>query len=92
MARRRVRRGQAVAASLLVALVSWAAFGPSDQPDPLPAELDLVRMTLGLLAAPAETLTIPVDERSKTAIRRVPCRPTRWFSIWSARFKTSNRW
>lgn len=68
----RVRRGQAVAASLLVALVSWAAFGPSDQPDPLPAELDLVRMTLGLLAAPAETLTIPVDERSKTAIRRVP--------------------
>ena len=62
----------ATAASLLVALVSWTAFNPGGRPAPPPAELDLIRMHLGLLASPSETLTIPVDQRSTTAIRRVP--------------------
>lgn len=74
-ARRRVRlrRVQAVAAAtVLVALVSWTAFSPRGEPDTLPAEFDLVRMSLGLLAPPSETLTIPEDRRSETAVRRVP--------------------
>lgn len=68
--RRRVR--SVAAATLLVAMVSWAAIGPRGQQPPLPAEFDLVRMSLGLLAVPAEALTIPESRRSETAVRRVP--------------------
>ena len=68
-----VRRLQVVAGTtLLVGLVTWAAVDWRGQRDTLPAEFDLVRMSLGLSAAPSEPLTIPVAQRTHTAARRVP--------------------
>jgi hypothetical protein len=60
------RRLQVVtAATLLLAFVTWAGVDWRGQRDTLPAEFDLVQMSLGLSAAPSEPLTIP-------AVHRVP--------------------
>ena len=68
-----VRRLQAVtAAVVLVAIVTWAGLASGTRQDMLPAGFDLVQLHLGLRAVPAEPLTIPADQRSRTAVRRVP--------------------
>lgn len=67
------RRLQVVtAATLLLAFVTWAGVDWRGQRDTLPAEFDLVQMSLGLSAAPSEPLTIPAEQRAYTAVHRVP--------------------
>ena len=58
--------------TLLVGLLTWAGVDWRGQRDTLPAEFDLVQVSLGLSAAPSEPLTISVAQRTHTAARRVP--------------------
>ena len=68
-----VRRLQvATAATVLVALATWAGLVSAGRSDRLPAGFELVQMNLGQRAAPSETLTIPAEHRFHTAVRRVP--------------------
>ena len=70
--RRRGRPALGVSAGLLVVvLVGWVVSLPSEEQD-IPPEFDLVRIHLGQLSAPSETLTISDPLSGQTAVRRVP--------------------
>jgi hypothetical protein len=72
--RRRIDRrlGSTVVAALLLLVIGWSVLGPRREVVAGSPELDLVRMQLGLLAAPDEPLTLPPGRRRDTAARRVP--------------------
>ncbi len=66
---RRVRVGLG---ALVVAVgVGWAALNRGSDPVAASPELDLARMSLGLLPAPTEPLTLPEAARATTAVLRV---------------------
>ncbi len=69
---RRLRSAAVVSVLGGVLVIGRIPLGPGAAPDPLPAELDLVRMGLGQLAPPVEPLTLPKAARVSTAVRRVP--------------------
>jgi hypothetical protein len=69
---RRLRSAAVVGVLGGVLVIGGIALGPGVAPDPLPAELDLVRMALGQLAPPIEPVTLPEAARMSTAVRRVP--------------------
>ncbi len=72
--RRRLQRrlGSTAVATVLLVVIGWSALGPRREVVAASPELDLVRMQLGLLAAPAEPLTLPAGQHRDTAVRRVP--------------------
>ena len=68
--RKRGRPALGVSAGLLVVvLVGWVVSIPSEEQN-IPPEFDLVRIHLGQLPAPSETLTM--SDSGQTAVRRVP--------------------
>ncbi|MDA1093541.1 MAG: hypothetical protein O3A25_09785 [Acidobacteria bacterium] len=73
VARRRGRRVQAaLGALLLTAAAGWATLGRGPNPAASSPELDLVRMSLGQIAAPTEPLTLSAASRLTAAVHRVP--------------------
>ena len=72
--RQRIRRRlmSTTAATLLLGVIGWSILGPRREAVATSPELDLVRMQLGLLAAPDEPLTLPTGRRRDIAVWRVP--------------------
>ena len=72
MARRRGRRVQVALGALVLTAAGWATLGRGPNPAASSPELDLVRMSLGQIAAPTEPLTQAAASRLTTAVHRVP--------------------
>ena len=86
-ARRRRTRYARLAAAACVALF-LVGLVTLRRPEPeLPAEFQLARMQLGLVAQPTEVLTIPEGQRHKLAAARVPLDTDRvvFYMVGSAR-------